>query len=93
MVEVNDHCLFLHLHDDAVEAVAVGVGQGNDIAGIDVFLVKASVNSEDLLVEFDDVLLHIGAVRLVHAEIEVKLIAFGEGDDVAFEGFEHGAKA
>ena len=64
MVEVYDHCLFLHLHDDAVEAVAVGVGQGNDIAGIDVFLVKASVNGEDLLVEFDD-----AAYRLLGIEV------------------------
>ena len=79
MVEVNDHCLFLHLHDDAVEAVAVGVGQGYDIAGIDVFLVKASVNGEDLLVEFDD-----AAYRLLGIEVLFSQLCdyfFGVGID------------
>ena len=93
MVEVNDHGLFVHLHNDTVEAIAVGVGQRDDIARIDVFLVETAVDGEHLLVEFDDVLLHIGAVRRVHAEIEIKFVAFGEGHNVAFEGFEHGAKA
>ena len=93
MVEVNDYGLLFHLHDDAVKAIAIGVGQGNDIARVDILFVEASVNGEHLFIEFDDVLLHIGAVRLVHTEIEVKLIALGQGDDVAFEGFEHGAKA
>ena len=93
VVEVNHNGLLLHLNDDAVKAIAIGVGQGNDIARVDILFVEASVNGEHLFIEFDDVLLHIGAVRLVHTEIEVKLIALGQGDDVAFEGFEHGAKA
>lgn len=92
VVEVNHNGLLLHLNDDAVKAIAVGIRQGNDIAWVDVLLVKAAIDGEHLLVEFNDVLLHIGAVRLVHAEIEVKLVALGQGNDVALEGFEHGAK-
>ena len=93
MVEVNHNGLLLHLHNDAVETIAVSVGQGDDIAWINVFLIKASVNGEHLFVKFNDVLLHIGAIRLVHTEIEIKLVALRKGDDVALEGFEHGAKA
>ena len=62
VVEVNDHFVFLDIRDEALETVAVGIHQRNDVARIDGVFVKFPVDAEDSLVEFDDVFLNVWAV-------------------------------
>ena len=93
VVQVDHYGLFLHLDDDAVKAIAVLIGQGDDVSGVDIVLVKASVNTEDLLVEFQDVALFVRAVGFVHAQREVKSVSLFKGHDMAFESIEHAAEA
>ena len=88
VVEVNDHFVFLDIRDEALETVAVGIHQRNDVAGIDGVFVKFSVDAEDSLVEFDDVFLNVWAVCLVNREREVEIVTFVQCGDVAFKSVE-----
>ena len=88
VVEVNDHFVFLDIRDEALETVAVGIHQRNDVAGIDGVFVKFPVDAEDSLVEFDDVFLNVWAVCLVNREREVEIVTFVQCGDVAFKSVE-----
>ena len=93
VVEVNDHFVFLDIGDEALEAVSIGIYQGDDVARIDGVFVEFAVNAEDGLVELDDVLLNVRAVCIVNREREVEIVAFVEFGDVVFKSVERYAES
>ena len=40
MVEVDGHCLVLHLYHEAIHALAIGIHEGDNVAGINLLVVK-----------------------------------------------------
>ena len=50
MVEVDGHCLILHLYYEAIHALTLSIDEGDDVACVNLLVVKLAVHAEDILV-------------------------------------------
>ena len=88
MVEVDGYGLVLYLHYKAIHALAIGIHEGDDVAGIDLLVVKLAVHAEDLLVYVKHEVLAAVAVGLLLGEGEVKGISLLEVLELLLESLE-----
>ena len=93
MVEVDGHSLLLHVYYEAVHALALGIHEGDYITGIDLLVVKFTVNAEDLLVYVEDEVIATVTVGLVLGEGEVEDVALLQILELGFESFEGEAQS
>lgn len=88
LVEVENDGAVFDFDDKTVEAHAVFVHEGDDVAGINGVVSEFAVDAEHVLADFDDAFGIVRAVALFDAEGEVEGVASVEFGNVALEGFE-----
>jgi len=93
VVEVDGHGLLLHLYHEAVHALAVGIDEGNHVAGVYLLVVKLTVDAEDVLVNVEDEVVAAVAIGLVLGEGELKGVALFQVLELLFESLEGEAEA
>ena len=93
VVEVNGHGLLLYVHYEAIHALALGIHEGNDVAGIDLLVVKLTVYTEDVLVYIEHEVVAAVTVGLVLGEGEVEGVALLQVLELGLESLEGEAQA
>ena len=93
VVEVDGHGFVLYLHYEAVHALAIGIHEGDDVAGVDLLVVKLTVHAEDLLVYVEHEILAAVAVGLLLGEGEVEGVALLQVIELLLESLEGEAQA
>ena len=92
VIEVHDDLVLAHFLDNGLKVVAVLIGHRHDGAGIDMGFVKLAVDLKYFLLQLQYVLLHEGAVSLIHRHREGKGIAIGL-QQTGFKGVETSSEA
>ena len=93
VVEVDGYCLFLNVYYETIHALALGVHEGDYVAGIDLLVVKLTVNTKNLLVYIEDEVVTTVTVCLVLGEGEVEGVALLQVIELSFESLEGEAEA
>ena len=93
VVEVDGHRLILYLYYEAIHALAIGIHEGDYVAGIDLLVVKLSVHAEDLLVYVKYEVVAAVAVGLLLGKGEVEGVALLQVIELSFESLESEAQA
>jgi hypothetical protein len=88
MVKVDDYYFFLHFQNKTLEAIAVGIYEGDYGAFENNVLLETTVEHEGRFGKFDNVFLFVGTISFVHAEREIKLITCVEVLEFCFKRFE-----
>ena len=88
VVEVDGYGLVLYLHYETVHALAIGIHEGDDVAGVDLLVVKLAVHAEDLLVHVEHEVLAAVAVGLLLGEGEVEGVALLQVLELLLESLE-----
>ena len=88
VVEVDGHGLVLHLYYEAIHALAIGIHEGDDVAGVDLLVVKLAVHAEDLLVYVEHEVLAAVAVGLLLGEGKVEGVALLQVLELLLESLE-----
>ena len=50
VIEVDGYSLFLYLYYEAIHALALSIDEGDDVACIDLLVVKLAIHAEDILI-------------------------------------------
>ena len=87
-VEIEHYGILLYIVDEAIEAHAFFVDEGDDVAGVDGIVGKFTVNAEHLLADLNDALWVIRTIGFIYREREVEGVALVEISHVGFKGFE-----
>ena len=93
VIEVDSHRLFLHLYHEAIHALAIGIHEGNYVAGIDLLVIKLTIDAEDVLVYIKDEVVAAVAISLVLGKGEVEGVALLQIIELFLESLEGEAKA
>ena len=88
VVEVDGHRFILHLYHEAIHALAVGIHEGDYVAGINLLVVKLAVHAEDLLVYIKYEVVAAIAVGLLLGKGEVEGVALLEVLELLLESLE-----
>ena len=88
VVEVDGHGLVFHLYNESIHALAFSIHEGDDVAGIDLFVVKLAIDAEDLLVYVEDILFVAVAVCFVLGEGKVEGVALLQVIELLLESLE-----
>ena len=88
VVEVDGHRLILHLYYEAIHALAIGIHEGDDVAGVDLLVVKLAVHAEDLLIYVEHEVLAAVAVGLLLGEGKVEGVALLQVLELLLESLE-----
>ena len=88
VVEVDGHGLVLHLYYEAIHALAIGIHEGDDVAGIDLLVVKLAVHAEDLLVYVKHEVFAAVAVGFLLGEGKVEGVALLQVLELLLESLE-----
>ena len=88
MVEVNGHSLILHLYYEAVHTLALSIDEGDNVACINLLVVKFAVYAEDILVYIKYKVVAAVTVTLLLSEGEVEGVAFFQVIELCFECLE-----
>ena len=75
VVEVDSYSLILYLYHKAVHALAIGIHEGNDVAGIDLLVIKLTIHAEDILVDVEDKIVTTVSVGFIFSEGKVEGVA------------------
>ena len=88
VVEVDGHGFVLYLYYEAIHALAIGIHEGDDVAGIDLLVVKLAIDAEDLLVYVKYEVVAAVAVGLLLGKGEVEGVALLEVFELLLERLE-----
>ena len=78
MVEVDSHSFILYLYHEAIHALAISIHERDHVTGIDLLVVKLTVDAEDILVYIKDEVVATVAIGFVFSKREVKGVALLE---------------
>ena len=88
VVEVDSNRLVLHLYNESIHALAFSIHEGDDIAGIDLLVVKLAIDAEDFLVYVEDILFVAVAVCFVLGQGKVEGVALLQVIELLLESLE-----
>ena len=93
MVEVDGHCLILYLYYEAIHALAFCIDEGDDVACVNLLVVKLAVHAEDILVYIKYEVVATIAIALLLGEGKVEGIALLQVIELSLKSLEGEAQA